>query len=155
MSTQWKMPTKTKASFGESIDINKLAARAVAGQPVPMNNGVAQYIDISMLPRDLQGAMEMVDTARSEFMKIAPKTRAHFRNDVVAFTEFMEGLSHVEGARKLAIELGLVEMTSQESEYCRKADHQQTQEKLDELIALEAEENPPSRFMKKEDDQDD
>lgn len=125
--------TKTKASFGESVNINKIAARVFQGQPIPMRDGVAMYGDFSN-GTDLQAALEMVDNARNAFMAIPAKVRGTFDNDPVKYVDFMEAVAKSEpDARDQAIDLGLVVATPAEATERHEREVAKAKAKLDSL----------------------
>lgn len=116
---KWNTPTKTKESFGHAVNINTIAGRAFAGQPIAMTNGVAHYGDVSG-HEDLQHALELVDRAQRVFLAIPAAVRAEFGNSPVDFVRFMTAVEQgIPGTRSKAIGLGLVEPSPEEAKFIR------------------------------------
>lgn len=98
-----RLPGRTKQSFREEVDINKIVARSRAGQIVShVARGVPTYQDVSDVG-DYKGALDMVRNADAFFQKLPAKVRAAFGNDPAAFLDATESN---EGRAKL-VELGL------------------------------------------------
>lgn len=122
--------TLTKESFGQVADINALAARALAGQPIPMNGGIASFGDCTH-SLQLEDAIELTRNIDRTFAAIPPEIRAEFRNDPVALVKFLdEVIAEVPGARARAIPLGLVNPTADENRYIKAVSDQAAKDKL-------------------------
>ena len=133
MGRKYTQETRTKKSFGESVNIRAIAARAIRGQPVPMLDGVAMYGDFTGV-RDLQDAMEKVDAARRFFSRLPPRCRREFKDDPLEFVELMESIqAGVPGARARGIGLGVVEPSEEERRYMRSIEIEQRRSELSSL----------------------
>lgn len=126
-------PSLTKQSFGDEVNINSIAARAIRGQPIPMKDGVAMYGDFSNAG-DLQTALERVRLAERHFMAIPGEVRARFEHDPVKYVEFMTRVEAKDPAvREEAILLGLVEATEGERRNLRLKEIEKAKARLAEL----------------------
>lgn len=98
--------SRTSQSAKDECDINKIVARAKAGEDITylQRNPQLVYADLSEVPTDLREAMAIVTQAESLFMAMPANVRERFGNDPVKMIEFLGD----EKNRKEAIELGLV-----------------------------------------------
>lgn len=96
--------SRTKQSFREESDINKIVARARSGAAVThMARGIPRYMDVSEVG-DYKGALDMLRSMDAFFAKLPAKVRLAFGNDPA---ELLDAVETTEGRRKLE-ELGLV-----------------------------------------------
>lgn len=86
----------------EEVDINKIMARVLKGQPVMTSAGQPFYGDVSEFG-GLQEAIMKVREAEELFMQYPADLRERFENNPVKFVEFMEDPENI----KEAIDLGL------------------------------------------------
>lgn len=102
---------KTKQSFKEQCDINRIMARAKKkGSLTHINARPGFYGDVSGVV-DYRSALEMVRNMDSMFRKLPAKVRSRFDNDVGTMLEFLRD----PGNREEAIKLGLVEKPVKEA----------------------------------------
>lgn len=82
-------PSKTKQSFKDETDINKLMDRyAKTGQVPAVNNRQPQY---GYAPSaDFQEALELVQNAKTMFSELPSKVRQNFDNDPAKLLAFVE-----------------------------------------------------------------
>lgn len=82
-------PSLTRQEFADECDINILMARYErTGAMPPLNQGVAQYIDLTTIPSDYQTALTMLADAETAFMSLPATVRREFNNDPREFVEF-------------------------------------------------------------------
>lgn len=96
-------PSRTKQSFVDECDINKIVARASqTGFIAHANKRVPHYGDYSNVV-DFQTAIERVRIAEDQFNALPAKIRSRFKNDPAEFLAFVGD----EKNKDEAIELGL------------------------------------------------
>lgn len=79
-------PKRTKDSFKDECDINKMIARAQRnGQVLNARPGVPQYGDFASLPESYLEAHELVQRAESAFRALPAEVRAECGNDPALF----------------------------------------------------------------------
>ncbi|AXH75649.1 MAG: internal scaffolding protein [Microviridae sp.] len=99
----FKPPGRTKQSFKDECDINRIMARyATTGSLDFINQREARYLDVD--GADYQAAMDLVAGARSMFESLPSNVRARFDNDPAQLLDFLEKPYN----RQEAIDLGLV-----------------------------------------------
>lgn len=82
-------PSLTRQEFKDECDINVLMERYEAtGVPPPINQGVAQYLDLTAMPADYMSAMALLQEAEIAFMKLPATVRREFDNDPRQFVDF-------------------------------------------------------------------
>jgi len=81
----------TRQEFAEEADINSIMARydKVGVWPLPPNDAVPQYLDVTNVP-DLMTAMQVMEDAQRAFMTLPATVRREFDNDPVQFVAFAE-----------------------------------------------------------------
>ena len=80
-------PSRTKQSFADEADVNKIMARFVAtGIPPQMREGF--YADVSEIG-DYREALERVENAQRMFSDLPAKLRARFSNEPADFLDFI------------------------------------------------------------------
>jgi len=95
--------SKTKQSFKDECDINRIMARyAATGTLDFVNRREAQFLDVSDI--DFQNAMQIVTQSREAFMTLPSAVRDRFANDPAQILAFLADESN----REEAIKLGLV-----------------------------------------------
>lgn len=95
--------SKTKQSFKDECDINRIMARyAATGTLDFVNRREAQFLDVSDV--DFQNAMRIVIESREAFMTLPSALRDRFQNDPAQLLGFLSDESN----REEAIKLGLV-----------------------------------------------
>lgn len=95
--------SKTKQSFKDECDINRIMARyAATGTLDFVNRREAQFLDVSDI--DFQNAMRIVTESREAFMTLPAAVRDRFQNDPGQLLGFLSDDSN----REEAIKLGLV-----------------------------------------------
>lgn len=95
--------SRTKQSFKDECDINRIMARyAATGTLDFVNRREAQFLDVSDL--DFQNAMQIVTESREAFMTLPSALRDRFNNDPSQLLGFLSDDSN----REEAIKLGLV-----------------------------------------------
>lgn len=99
-------PSMTQQQFADECDYNTVLHNwQVSGLLTHVNPAAPQYGDLTEVPVDLLSAMDLVNQAKDEFMKLPSKVRQRFGNDPVNFLTFMQDPANVEEA----LALGLVE----------------------------------------------
>jgi len=94
--------SKTKQSFKDECDINRIMARYAATGTIDfVNKREAQFMDVSEI--DFQHAMEVVTTSRQAFMTLPAELRNRFNNDPGQLLGFLEDSSNMEEAVKLGL----------------------------------------------------
>jgi len=95
--------SKTKQSFKDECDINRIMARyAATGTLDFINRREAQFLDVSDI--DFQNAMQIVTQSREAFESLPSAIRERFANDPAKLLGFLSDESN----REEAIKLGLV-----------------------------------------------
>lgn len=90
--------SRTKQSFREEVDINRIVAKARAGQAVThLSKGVPTFMDVSEVG-DYKGALDMLRNADAFFAALPSKVRAEFDNDPAVF---LDSVDTVEGRARL------------------------------------------------------
>lgn len=94
--------SKTKQSFKDECDINRIMARyAATGTLDFVNKREAQFMDVSEI--DFQNAMEVVTQSRQAFMTLPAVVRNRFNNDPGQLLGFLGDESNLEEAIKLGL----------------------------------------------------
>lgn len=79
--------SRTKPSFRDEVDINKIVARARQGQAVThVGRGTPAFMDVSEVS-DYKGALDMIRNADAFFQRLPAKVRAEFGNDPALFLD--------------------------------------------------------------------
>lgn len=86
----------------EEVDINKIMAKVMKGQPILTSQGQPFYGDVTEFG-GLQEAIMKVQEADDLFMQYPAETRERFENDPVKFIEFLEDPANKEEALKLGL----------------------------------------------------
>jgi phage internal scaffolding protein len=95
--------SRTKQSFKDECDINKILARARKNDVIEhVNRAQPHYGDIK--PFDLATALMTVKTANDMFAGMSSKVRNEFDNDPVRFLDFVQNPDN----KERCIELGLI-----------------------------------------------
>lgn len=95
--------SRTKQSFKDECDINRIMARyAATGTLDFVNRREAQFLDVSDI--DFQNAMKIVTESREAFMTLPSAVRDRFNNDPAQLLGFLSDDSN----REEAIKMGLV-----------------------------------------------
>lgn len=97
-----KSKSLTVQSPTEEVDINKIVARALKGQSVPIMNGQPFYGDVSEFG-DLQQSLIKVQEAEDLFMQYPADVREKFENDPVKMIEFLSNEKNRDEAEKLGL----------------------------------------------------
>lgn len=105
LQTEVKGTSKTKQSFADETNINKIMAKYKStGQMPVLNNKKPNF---GFAPSyDFRAAMETIVKMQDEFNKLPAKTRQEFDYDPALFLEFCE---NEENAEELA-EMGLIQL---------------------------------------------
>lgn len=86
----YEKPGRTKQSFKDSTDINKMLAKAQkAGTLSHLQKHGAFYGDFANAPEDLFEAREMIERGGQIFRELPAEVRAEFRNDPLKYFEFV------------------------------------------------------------------
>lgn len=84
-TVQLAIPPKaslTQQQFKDECDINRIVAQAQRGiAPSFMARGVAQYLDTTKMPPDLQSAYEVIEQAHDAFMSLPAALRRELDDD--------------------------------------------------------------------------
>lgn len=81
-------PSLTRQEFADECDINVIMARYEKTGMLPVNASAPRYMDLTVVPGDLQTAMNYMSDAQEAFMQLPAKIRREFDNDATAFVEF-------------------------------------------------------------------
>lgn len=88
-------PSRTKQSFRDECDINKIVSRIREGGFTPMTYTAlrgAWYGDVSKMPDSFQGAQEVILRVKATFSSLPSDVRERFMNDPARFVAFVEAL---------------------------------------------------------------
>lgn len=88
----------------EEVDINRIMARVLKGQPVLTSDAQPFYGDVSDFD-GLQESIIKVQEAEDLFMQYPASLRERFENDPVQFVEFMSDPKNTDEAIKLGLAL--------------------------------------------------
>lgn len=96
----FSLPSRTKQSFKDECDINKIMSRfkkIMGAEYLNRFNAYAsgQFGDFSMVS-DYRTAIEQVSQARGVFEALPAKVRARFRNDPAQFLDFCQDPKNVD-----------------------------------------------------------
>jgi len=95
-------PGRTKQSFKDECDINRIMARyAATGTLDYLTKKEAQFLDVSDL--DFQNAMQIVTESREAFMLLPSALRDRFSNDPAKLLGFLSDPSNLDEAIKLGL----------------------------------------------------
>ncbi len=89
-----KFVTKTKQSFKDSADINKMI-KQFERTGVPAPGAEAKFADVSSVP-DFQDAHQAVINGRALFLELPADIRFRFRDDIASFVEFVSNPANAE-----------------------------------------------------------
>lgn len=98
-----KDPVLVTQADRNEVDINRIVARVMKGQAVPVFNSEPFFGDVSELG-GLQEAFMKVQEAEDLFMQYPAEVRERFDNDPVKFVDFLEDPANLDEA----VALGLV-----------------------------------------------
>lgn len=90
----------TRQEFLEECDINAIMARYERTGTVPYHGQMPQYLDLTMYPGDLMGAMNQMIVAEEAFMSLPALVRKEFDNDAMRFVEFASNGDNVDKLRE-------------------------------------------------------
>lgn len=88
----------------DEVDINRIMARVLKGQPVLTSNAEPFYGDVSEFS-GLQESIIKVQEAEDLFMQYPASLREKFENDPVQFVDFMSDPKNTDEAIKLGLAL--------------------------------------------------
>lgn len=92
---------RTRQEFADECDINILLARyEKTGVINHYSSGKPEYIDLSIYPGDLAGAMLVMDAANEAFMRLPATIRREFDNDAVQFADFAADAANLDKMRE-------------------------------------------------------
>lgn len=94
--------TMTQQGDKNDSDINVIVARFRKTGQLPHNNKTAMYGDFTNVP-DYRTAVEQVNAARDEFMKLPAKVRRRFDNNPAEFIEFATNPDNLDEMRKMGL----------------------------------------------------
>lgn len=95
--------SKTKQSFRDKCDINKIIAKyQKTGMLRNLNNGQPFYGDVSMF-KDYKQSLDKVNDATELFMKMSPTIRERFKNDPAEMIKFLENKNNLKEAQELGM----------------------------------------------------
>lgn len=97
-----RSPSRTKQSFKDECDINKIMRRYVVHGVLPQGVGVAKYGDFSEAGTYLE-AQNIIIKARAQFSSLPSKVRERFRNDPAEFLKFVQDKGNAEEAQQLGL----------------------------------------------------
>lgn len=93
---------RTQQQFQAECDVNVIAARLSAGQPVSVRSDMGRFGDFSEAP-DFYEAQNLVIRARDQFMSLPAKVRARFDNDPGKLLAFVADRKNLEEAHDLGL----------------------------------------------------
>lgn len=94
--------SKTVQADAAEVDINKIVARVLKGQPVLQSNGQPFYGDVSEFG-GLQEAIIKVQEAEDLFIQVPADIREKFDNDPVKFVDFLSDPKNTDEAISLGL----------------------------------------------------
>lgn len=84
--------SRVKESFRDEVDINKIVARARAGQAIThVARGMPSFMDVSEVG-DYKGALDMIRNADAFFARLPAKIREEFDNDPALFLDEVDSV---------------------------------------------------------------
>ena len=100
-------PSRTKQSFRDECDINKIVSRIRENGFTPTTYSAlrgAWYGDVSKMPDSFAGAQEVILRVKATFNSLPSEIRERFNNDPARFVAFVEMPSN----RAEAVKMGLL-----------------------------------------------
>lgn len=94
--------TRTKQSFREECDINRIMARYLRSGVLPPGVGVGRYGDFSAVT-DFHEAQQIIKEAEAQFASMPAKVRDRFKNDPGVFLAFVGDPANAKEARELGL----------------------------------------------------
>lgn len=102
-------PSETKQSMKSECDVNDLIKK----YPNMLDNGLsmlqsgqfAGFDDLSLLPGDLQDAMDLIEEANSRFMELPSRVRDRFDNNPEQLLEFLSKSENLEESYSLGLRI--------------------------------------------------
>lgn len=95
-------PSLAKQEFKDECDINVIVRRFGLGIKLPESFRVPQYGDFTSVD-DFQSAVQIIQDAEAQFMKIPAATRALFDNDPTKFVMFSSDPANMPELVKLGL----------------------------------------------------
>lgn len=95
--------SRTVQAPAAEIDINRLVARAKAGEDLSSFVRVGQYMDMTQVPTDLRSALAIVQRAQDLFMSLDANVRERFGNDPAKMVDFLNDDKNRDEAEKLGL----------------------------------------------------
>lgn len=93
---------RTKQSFKDECDVNRIVAHAARTGVLPNRGGNPLYGDFSEVP-DYQAALSVVQSAEGKFNSLPAQLRARFKNDPGQFLEYIGNPDNHEEAARLGL----------------------------------------------------
>ncbi|QCQ84940.1 internal scaffolding protein [Blackfly microvirus SF02] len=94
-------PSLTRQEFADECDINVLMAQyEKTGVINHFNRSEPQYLDLTDMPDDLQGTLQLVQDAEAAFMRLPAGVRKEFDNDPIGFVQFASDPSNLDQLRE-------------------------------------------------------
>lgn len=92
-------PSLTRQEFAGECDINEIMKR---NEPVTnfFDRREPVYMDLTDMPTDLQGTLNLVIEAEQAFMRLNANIRREFNNDAVQFVEFASDPGNLDQMRE-------------------------------------------------------
>jgi len=93
-------PSLARQEFAEECDINTIMERYDSGETIThVARSSPLYLDYTAVPDNLMDAMNFMEGARMEFMRLPAKVRKEFDNDPARFVSFAEDPANLDQMR--------------------------------------------------------
>jgi len=92
-------PSLTRQEFADECDINQIMLRFEKGDVPGFEPRVPMYVDLTVLPADLQSSLAVLDAAQASFMSLPASVRREFDNDPHLFVAFAQDPGNLEQMR--------------------------------------------------------
>lgn len=92
---------RTRQEFTDECDINNILARyARQGIDPRQAPPLTSYVDWTEIPDNLQDALQMLETAKEQFMMLPADVRREFDNDPVSFVAYASDPENIDQMRE-------------------------------------------------------
>ena len=92
-------PSLTRQEFAEDCDINVIMMRFEKTGQLPANVSEPRYLDLTEMPSDLMGTLNLLGEAERAFMTLPASVRRAFDNDATVFVDFASDPNNLEQMR--------------------------------------------------------
>ena len=96
-------PSKTKSEFAPQTEINGIVDRYLKTGQLPESTRTGNYIDTTVIPKDLIDSMELSKTAIQSFQQLPAKIRRFFNDEPETFLDWMSDPSNDTQAQEMGL----------------------------------------------------